>query len=78
MAEPWTLAYAQEMLAAWLAAEQAVAVHSQSYRIGDQELTRADLPTIARRIAFWRKEVDRLQNSRSGGIRVFRVIPRDR
>lgn len=76
MAEPWTLAQAQEHLASWLAADTACA-SGQSYTIGSRSLTRANSKEIADRIAYWRGEVDRLQAGRSGGIRVMRVVPRD-
>lgn len=76
MAEPWTLVQAQEHLAAWLAADLACA-GGQSYTIGSRTLTRADLTDIARQLAFWRREVTRLQDGRSAGPRIRRVIPRD-
>jgi len=76
MAEPWTLAQAQEHLAEWLAAESACA-GGQSYAIGTRSLTRADLARIAERIAFWRREVARLDAGRSPGARIKRFVPRD-
>ncbi len=76
MAEPWTLAEAQEHLAAWLAADKAVA-SGQSYSIATRSLTRAVPGAIAQQIAFWSNEVARLQSGRSRGIRVMRVVPRD-
>ncbi|MBM4320212.1 MAG: hypothetical protein FJ125_09675 [Deltaproteobacteria bacterium] len=70
-----TLAAAREHLAAWMAADAAVAT-GQSYTIGSRTLTRADAGRIAERIAFWRRTVEQLQSSRSG-VRVLRAVPRD-
>ncbi|MEA3227282.1 MAG: DUF6148 family protein [Planctomycetota bacterium] len=77
MAEPWTLAEAQTHLAAWLAAELAIAEGAQSYTVGSRSLTRADLPKIADRITFWRRECSRLTAGRTTGPRARRFIPRD-
>ena len=70
-----TLAVAREHLAAWLAADAAVA-SGQSYSIGSRSLTRADAGRIAERIAFWRRTVEQLAAGRSG-VRVVRAVPRD-
>jgi len=72
----WTLEEAQQHLDAWLAADLALAT-SQSYKMGDITLTRADLPTVKDRINFWRREVAALQAGKGSGPRVYRVIPRD-
>jgi len=71
----WTLAEAQAHLAAWLAADLAVA-SGQAYTIGSRTLTRADAGRIAERIAFWRRQVEQLESGRSG-VRVVRAVPRD-
>lgn len=70
------LTTAQTMLDTWLDAEKAVAT-SQSYRVGNQSLTRANLPDIRKQIIYWNDQVERLTNSRSTGARVLRAIPRD-
>lgn len=72
----WTLAEARAHLAAWLAADTAVA-SGQSYQIGSRSLTRADVARIAERIAFWRGEVERLESNRGAGMRIMRAVPRD-
>ena len=56
----WTLAEARAHLAAWLEADLAVAT-GQSYTIGSRSLTRADAASIAKQIAFWRREVSQLE-----------------
>jgi len=76
MAEPWTLAQAQEHLAEWLAAESACA-SGQSYTIGTRHLERADMLRIAERISYWRREIARLDAGRVAGPRVMRFVPRD-
>jgi len=57
------LTTAQTNLNAWIAADAALAT-SQSYRIevdgSTRMLTRADGKVIAERIAYWRREVQRL------------------
>lgn len=72
----WTLADAQAALAAWLAADLALA-SGQSATVGQVTLTRADAATVAKSIAFWRSEVERLEAGRGPGVRVVRVTPRD-
>lgn len=72
----WTLQDAQRHLDLWLEADAAVAT-GQSYKIGTRSLTRADVSEIAERIRFWRKEVNRLESGRKGGVRVLRAVPRD-
>jgi hypothetical protein len=72
----WTLEEAQKHLDAWLAAELALAT-SQSYKMGDVTLTRADLATVKDRIDFWRREVAALTAGKGSGPRVYRAIPRD-
>ena len=71
-----TLEEAQENLQMWLDAEKAVAVSGQSYKIGSRTLTRASLADITARIKYWRAEVSKIENGRSG-MRVLRTIPID-
>ena len=77
---PWiTIEEARDMLRAWLEAERAVTT-GQSYKIGTQSLTRANLSEIAARIKYWRGQVEELEAqevSNAGSIRVFRAVPRD-
>lgn len=72
----WTLAEAQAHLAAWLAADLALA-SGQTASVGGVTLTRADATSVAKSIAFWRREVDRLTAGRTAGARIVRVVPRD-
>lgn len=72
----WTIDEARENLRMWLDAERAVAT-GQSYRIGTRSLTRASLSEITKRIAFWRAQIDQMQNGRKAGMRVMRFVPRD-
>ncbi len=71
----WTLAEAQAHLAAWVAADLAVA-GGQSATVGEISLTRVDAAKIRDQIAFWRREVEQLTSGRSG-LRVQRIVPRD-
>lgn len=73
---PWiTIEEARENLTMWLDAERAIST-SQSYKIGTRSLSRADLSMVASRIAFWRNEIEKLENGQRG-LRVVRAIPRD-
>ncbi|TCZ73046.1 hypothetical protein E0485_21750 [Paenibacillus albiflavus] len=71
----WDLETARKHLDAWMEANLAVST-GQSYQIGSRNITRANLSEIQKQILFWRREVDRLENGRSG-MRVVRVVPRD-
>lgn len=71
----WSLEDAKIFLKAWLDAELAVTT-GQVYKMDKRELTRANLGEIAKRINFWRREVDALQSG-SKRKRMFRVVPRD-
>ena len=75
-----TIEEARDMLRAWLEAERAVTT-GQSYKIGTQSLTRANLSEIAARIKYWRGQVEELEAQEAGAspgsIRVFRAVPRD-
>lgn len=73
---PWiTIEEARENLTMWLDAERAIST-SQSYKIGTRSLSRADLSMVASRIAFWRNEIEKLENGQRG-LRVVRAVPRD-
>lgn len=73
---PWiTIEEAQENLTMWLDAERAIST-GQSYKIGTRSLSRADLSMVASRIAFWRNEIEKLENGQRG-LRVVRAVPRD-
>lgn len=72
----WTLQTARSRLNAWLEAELAVST-GQSYRLGNKQLTRANLSDIREQIQFWRSEVARLERGNRPGARVMRVVPRD-
>ena len=71
-----TIDEARANLQMWLEAEKAVAT-GQSYQIGTRRLTRASLSDITERIRHWRTELERLENGRGAGARVFRAVPRD-
>jgi len=75
----WTLEQAQEKLATWMAADDALA-SAQSYEIdlggNRRRLTRADAAEIQDKIKFWRKEVERLSSGQGGnGPKVRYVNP---
>lgn len=72
----WTLAEAQAHLDAWLAADLALA-SGQTASVGGVTLTRADAASVAKSIAYWRREVERLTAGRGPGARIVRVVPRD-
>lgn len=68
-----TLAQAEAKLAAWMAAEEAVA-GSQSYEIEGRKLTRADLGEIGKRVAYWNDMVKKLSAAGSGRRRTRYVV----
>lgn len=72
----YTKEFCREMLDLWLEAEKAVAA-GKSYKIGTRELQRADLGDIASRIEYWRNELDKFEDGKGRGCRVFRAVPRD-
>jgi hypothetical protein len=72
----WTLAEAKDLLDAWIAADLALA-SGQTASVGQMTLTRADATSVAKSIAFWRREVERLTAGRGPGARIVRVVPRD-
>lgn len=65
---------AKTHLQAWLDAELAIST-GQSYKIGSRELKRASLSEVRKQIAYWQREVARLEGK--GSRKVFRAVPRD-
>lgn len=75
-----TLAHAEDQLAAWLAADAAVA-SNQSYTIdtggAKRTVTRADAAEIRNNIEYWNSWCQRLDpSSRRNGLPIMGVIPR--
>lgn len=73
-----TLEIAQKHLDEWLEAELEITTH-QSYRLGDQTLTMADLGEVRRQIQYWdekAKELARIEKA-GGRNRTYHVVPRD-
>jgi len=68
-----TLSQAETALAAWIAADTAVA-SGQSYSISGRSLTRANAREITDKIQFWDRQVKRLTD---GGISIRQVTPVD-
>lgn len=72
---PLDLATAQAKLDLWLAAEETLAV-SQSYTFDSggsrRQVTRADLPEVAKRIDYWQAKVTQLT---PGTTRVRHAVP---
>lgn len=63
-----TLEVAEERLAVWLAADDAVS-RGQSYAMQNRSLTRVDATEIRNSIEYWDKWVRRLQAGGSGARR---------
>jgi len=72
----WTLEEAKKHLQSWLEADYAVAT-GKRYRIGEKELTRAEVAEIRERITFWSREIQKLELGIRSNNRVIRVVPRD-
>lgn len=73
-----TLEIARKHLEEWLEAELEITTH-QSYRLGNESLTMADLDMVGRRIEYWRQmaaKLERMEQSR-GRNRIYHVVPRD-
>lgn len=76
----WTLTEAQEKLATWMAADDAIA-QGQEYRMktgesSERVLKRADAGEVQKKIEFWRSEIISLKSgSGSGGPTVRYVNP---
>lgn len=73
-----TLEIARKHLEEWLEAELEITTH-QSYRLGNESLTRADLDMVGRRIEYWRKMADKLERMEAAGgrNRIYHAVPRD-
>ena len=67
-----TLEQAEEKLAGWLEAEEAV-MTGQEYSKGNRRLVRANLGEIRESIRYWNDWVNRL--ARGGGVRITKGIP---
>lgn len=68
-----TLAFAQQQLDVWLAADAAVA-RNQSYSMRDRSLSRADAAEITRKIEYWNGWVQKLARQASGRSRTRYVV----
>ncbi len=66
-----TLTQAEEQLAAWLAADTAVA-GGQSYTIGSRSLTRANAREIRENIEYWDQKAKSLGST---GIKIYGGTP---
>lgn len=71
-----TLDEAKALRENYLAALNAIAT-GKSYTIGTRTLTRADEQFVAKKFAEYDQLVTALAAGRSGGIPVFRGVPRD-
>ena len=67
-----TLDVAQKHLEEWLEAELELTTH-QSYRLGNEMLTMADLDAVRRNIDYWNARVNALR--RGGRTRLYRTVP---
>lgn len=76
--EKTELEIAREHYRMWLEAEEEIAL-DQSYTIGSQSLTRADLGKVAQQIEYWRKRVAILeqQEQKRTRRRTYWVVPRE-
>ncbi|MCE5342218.1 MAG: DUF6148 family protein [Eubacteriales bacterium] len=73
----YTLAEAQEELAAWKKCAHDLATgQAQNYRIGNREFTAIDLPEVRRQIQILSNAVQVL-SGKARSTSVVRVVPRD-
>lgn len=73
----YTLEEAQAALAEWKSAVSALA-SSQSYQIGQRQLTRVNLAEARAMVGYFAGLVSALESgATSGGARAIRVVPRD-
>lgn len=70
------LATAREMLNLYISAEKAIAGGAQSYKIGDKELTRANLSHIRKHMTYWHNKVREFESNQSGrrGITIKKAV----
>jgi hypothetical protein len=61
-----TLAQAEEMLAAYMAAEEALLTGGQEYMIKDRRFRRGDLAAVQAGVALWDTRVKELSRGQSG------------
>ena len=71
-----TIDYAKQMLSEYLEAERKI-LSGQSYKIGKQELTRANLTEVVKNRKDWQKIVYDLENPLGNRPRIKRIIVRD-
>jgi hypothetical protein len=64
--------YIQRRLTLYLEAEERI-LNSQSYRIGSQSVTQADLAAVQSEI----RQLENILDNGGGGSRTFRFVPRD-
>jgi hypothetical protein len=69
-----TLAQAQEMLDAYLAAEVALLTGGQEYSIKDRTFKRGDLATVQAGVERWENKVKELSGNLKGRVRAFTPI----
>lgn len=73
-----TLETAQKHLDEWLEAELEITTH-QSYKIGGQTLTMAELYQVRAEIEYWSGKVEKLKarEAKGGRNRIYYGVPRD-
>ena len=71
-----TIDEAKEMLSMYLEAEKNI-LRGQSYRIGKQELTRANLTEVVKNREKWQKIVNDLENPLGSRPKIKRIVIRD-
>ncbi len=71
-----TIEYARQMLTEYLEAEKKI-LSGQSYRIGKQELTRANLTEVVKNRKDWQKILFDLENPLKSRPKIKRIIVRD-
>lgn len=76
MTECWTLAEARQHVAECLTAIRKLRT-SQSYSIGGQTFTRANMEALYKDLKFWQNEVERLSAGSRRGASQTRIVIRD-
>ena len=74
-----TLETAQKHLDEWLEAELEITTH-QSYKLGGQTLTMAELYQVRAEIEYWSEKVEKLKarEAKGGRNRIYYGVPLDR